>query len=154
MASELLNQSGMTAHLVVGVMLTWLTATNGTPSRQASPPSTQTTTPDQPEKPLVVVGCVASDQARSDQFTLADEKAGTTYRLNGTKLATYNGRRVRIVGGLYPSDNVAAQAGAIDPSKAAIAASTAAETRAPQLPEFHVKEVRPLRGSCSPSLPK
>jgi hypothetical protein len=111
-------------------------------------------TPDKPEKPLVIVGCVASNQTRADQFTLADEKAGTTYRLNGTKLETYSGRRVRIVGGFYPSDNVAAQAGAIDPSKAAIAASTAVETRAPQLPEFHVKEVRQLRGSCSPSLPK
>jgi hypothetical protein len=110
-------------------------------------------TPDRPGKPLVLVGCVASDQARADQFTLADEKAGVTYRLNGTKLDTYSGRRVRIVGGLYPSGNVAAQAGAIDPSKAAIAAN-AAETRAAQLPEFHVKQVRQLRGSCDPSLPK
>src|SRR4029453_13340422 len=87
-------------------------------------------------------------QARADQLTLADEKAGITYRLNGLKLQTYTGRRVRIVGGLYPSDNVAAQAGAIDPTKAAIAASTA--TGAVHMPEFHVKQVRPLRGSCVP----
>jgi hypothetical protein len=110
--------------------------------------------PDKPEKPLILVGCVASDQAGADQLTFADEKAGITYRLNGSKLDTYSGRRVRIVGGLYPSDNVAAQAGAIDPSKAAIAASAAAQIRPAQLPELHVKEVRQLRGSCGPSSPK
>jgi hypothetical protein len=109
-------------------------------------------TPEKPDKPLILVGCVAADQANADQFTFADEKAGVTYRLNGTKLQTYNGRRVQIVGGLYPSANVAAQAGAIDPTKAAIAATT--ETRTAPLPEFQVKQVRQLRGSCSPSPPK
>jgi hypothetical protein len=102
---------------------------------------------------LVLIGCVAADKANADQLTLADEKAGVTYRLNGTKLDAYTGRRVRIVGGLYPSANVAAQAGGIDPTKAAIAAATT-ETGTPQLPEFHVKQVRQLRGSCSPSAPK
>jgi hypothetical protein len=142
----------MTMSIVVGVMVTWLTTTSGAQSSQASSPSTQTVTPEKPDKPLTLVGCVAADQANADQFTFADEKAGVTYRLNGTKLQTYNGRRVQIVGGLYPSANVAAQAGAIDPTKAAIAATT--ETGSAPLPEFHVKQVRQLRGSCGPTSPK
>ena len=139
---------------VVGVMVTWLTTTSGAQSSQASSPTTQTVTPEKPDKPLVLVGCVAANGGGADQFTLADEKAGVTYRLNGPSLNTYTGRRVRIVGGLYPSANVAAQAGAIDPTKAAIAATTATETRTVQPPEFQVKQVRQLRGSCGPSSPK
>jgi hypothetical protein len=152
MAHLLLKSGSMTMSIVVAVMVTSLTTTSGAQSSQASSPSTQTVTPEKPDKPLTLVGCVAADQANADQFTFADEKAGVTYRLNGTKLQTYNGRRVQIVGGLYPSANVAAQAGAIDPTKAAIAAAT--ETRTAPLPEFQVKQVRQLRGSCSPSPPK
>ncbi len=138
--------------IVVGVMVTWLTTTSAAQSGQASSPSTQAVTPEKPDKPLILIGCVAADQANADQFTFADEKAGVTYRLNGTKLHEYTGRRVRIVGGLYPSANVAAQAGAIDPTKAAIAATT--ETGTVQLLEFHVKQVRQLRGVCGPTSPK
>jgi hypothetical protein len=57
-------------------------------------------------------------------------------------------RRVQIVGGLYPSPNVAAQAGAIDPNQAAIAAVSgpAAGGRPPV--EFRVKSVRAIPGPC------
>jgi hypothetical protein len=144
----------MTIHLVVGVMVIWLTTTSGVQSSQASSLSTQAVTLEKPGKPMVLLGCVAADEASGDHFTLADKKAGVTYRLNGVKLHTYTGRRVRIVGGLYPSVNVAAQAGAIDPTKPAIAATAAAETGPVQLPEFHVTQVRPLRGSCPPPSPK
>ena len=146
------ESESMMMSIVAGVMVTWLATTSGAQSSQASSPSTQTVTPEKPDKPMILVGCVAADQANADQVTFADEKAGVTYRLNGTNLHTYTGRRVRIVGGLYPSANVAAQAGAIDPTKAAIAATS--ETGTVQLPEVRVKQVRQLRGSCSPSSPK
>ena len=125
-------------------------------SSQALSPSIQTVRPEQSNKPMVLVGCVAADTASADQFTLSDTKAGVTYRLSGTKLQTYTGRRVRIVGGLYPSANVAAQAGAIDPTKAAIAATTAnaTETRTVELPTFNVTQVRELKGTCAPAAPK
>src|SRR5262245_55223609 len=138
----------MTMSILAGVMFTWLSTTSFAQSNQTSPPSTQTQRPEKPATPLVLVGCVAADEADADQLTLADEKAGVTYRLNGTKLDSYTGHRVRIVGGLYPSANVAAQAGGIDPTKAAIAAANATEAGAAQLPEFRVKQVRQLRGAC------
>jgi hypothetical protein len=144
----------MTMSIVAGVMFTWLSTTSPAQSNQTPSPSTQTQRPEKPDTPLVLVGCVAADKANADQLTLADEKAGVSYRLNGTKLDSYTGHRVRIVGGLYPSANVAAQAGGIDPTRAAISAATATETGTAQLPEFRVKEVRQLRGSCSPSAPK
>jgi hypothetical protein len=142
----------MTMPFVAGLMVIWLTTTSGAQSSQAS--SIQAKTPEKPDKPMVLVGCVAIDEASADQFTLSDTKAGVTYRLSGTKLHAYTGRRVRIVGGLYPSANVAAQAGAIDPTKAAIAATTATEIGTVEFPKFHVTEVRQLKGSCAPSAPK
>jgi hypothetical protein len=140
---------------VVGLMVVQLTMISGAQSSQALPPI-QTVAPEKPDKPMVLIGCVAADVARADQFTLSDTTAGVTYRLSGTKLQTYTGGRVRIVGGLYPSANLAAQAGAIDPTKAAIAATTAnaTETRTVELPKFHVTQVRELKGSCAPSAPK
>jgi len=143
----------MMMSIVAGVMFTWLSTASPAQPNQTPSPSTQTQTPEK-QTPLVLVGCVAPDKANADQLTLADEKAGVRYRLNGTKLDSYTGRRVRIVGGLYPSTNVAAQAGGIDPTKAAIAAATASESGTAQLPEFQVKQVRQLRGSCGPSAPK
>jgi len=150
------ESGSMTMIIVAGVMFTWLSTTSPAQSNQTSPPSTQTQRPEKPATPMVLVGCVAAaaGEANADQLTLADEKAGVTYRLNGTKLDSYTGHRVRIVGGLYPSANVAAQAGSIDPTKAAVAAATATETGTTPLQEFRVKEVRQLRGSCSPSAPK
>ncbi len=54
-----------------------------------------------------------------------------------------------IVGGLQPSANVAAQAGYIDPVTAATATSGGvAGPGKLQLPEFKVKSVRPVSGSC------
>jgi len=152
-ASLLLKLRTMTIPLLVGLMVTWLTTTSGGQSGQTSSQSSQVN-PGKTDQPSVLVGCITADQARANQFTLADEKAGVTYRLNGTTLNTYSGRRVRIVGGLYPSTNVAAQASAIDPTKAAIAATTPNEPASVQLQEFRVKEIRQLRGSCNPSPPK
>src|SRR5262249_56639978 len=77
-------------------------------------------------------GCVAPSQTARNAFTLDDD--GRTYVLKGVDVRDFVGKHVEvigampkrftIVGGLYPSANVAGQAGAIDPGKAAIAAQS------------------------------
>jgi hypothetical protein len=124
----------------------------------AQPPSARSK---DPVKPLTLVGCVQASEAGSNQFTLADDKDKiSTYRLSGTSMKKYAGRRVEVVGGmvssrlkitggLLPSPNVAAQAGAIDPSQAANAGGGAGSgTGSGELPEFRVKTVRQLGGPC------
>jgi hypothetical protein len=50
---------------------------------------------------------------------------------------------------LLPNANVAAQAGSMDPSRAATAAAGgSAPVGDVQLPEFRVKSVKPLDGGC------
>jgi len=60
-------------------------------------------------------------------------------------------RRVTVRGGLFPSPNPAAQAGAVDPAKAAVAnmpGGANSGTGSVQLPAFRVTRVRPVSGSC------
>jgi hypothetical protein len=61
---------------------------------------------------------------------------------------------VRIVGGLVPSPNIAAQAGAIDPTKAAMAYQGANPPGAGNVDvlAFNVTRVRRLTGSCTPKI--
>ncbi len=112
-------------------------------------------------KPITLSGCVQRGESGPDQFTLSEKKGGQIYRLTGTDLRDYVGRRVqivgglaskrfRVVGGLTPSPNAAAQAGAQDPARAATAAAGgSAGPGKVELPEFRVKSVRPITGSCS-----
>jgi hypothetical protein len=115
-----------------------------------------------PADPLTLTGCVVRGESAPGQFTLSEGKDSQTYRLTGTDLRDYVGRRVqivggppdskrlKIVGGLTPSPNIAAQAGAMDPSRAVVAAATdAGSPGRVELPEFKVKSVRPISGSCS-----
>jgi hypothetical protein len=111
-------------------------------------------------KTITLSGCVERGETTPTQYTLADAKEGT-YRLTGTDVRDYIGKKVeivgasptgrlKIVGGLTPTPNVAAQAGAIDPSRAATAAAGgSAGPGTVSLPEFKVKSVRPVSGSCS-----
>jgi hypothetical protein len=119
---------------------------------------------DKPAKPapkiITLSGCVARGETMPGQYTLEDKEAGTRYRLTGTDFRDYIGRRVQIsggvpsrrltiVGGLTPNANVAAQAGDMDPARAATAAAGgAAGPGTVQLPEFRVKSVRPVSGAC------
>jgi hypothetical protein len=119
---------------------------------------------DKPAKPapkvLTLSGCVVRGETTPGQYTLEDKENGTTYRLTGTDVRDYIGRRVQIVGGspsrrltivggLTPNANVAAQAGDMDPSRAANAgAGGVAGPGTVQLPEFRVKSVRPVSGTC------
>lgn len=113
--------------------------------------------PAKPPKTLTLTGCVARG-ANGEDLTITDQSG--TYRLTGKKVSDFVGQRVQIVGsifgkklqietGLKPSPNVAAQAGAIDPAEAAVAASGgSAPTGDVQLPDFRVKTVRPLGAGC------
>ena len=119
---------------------------------------------DKPAKPspkiITLSGCVVRGETMPGQYTLEDKEAGTRYRLTGTDFRDYIGRRVQIsggvpsrrltiVGGLTPNANVAAQAGDMDPARAATAAAGgAAGPGTVQLPEFRVKSVRPVSGAC------
>jgi hypothetical protein len=108
-----------------------------------------------------LVGCVSEDPGASGGFTF-DESSGGRYRLTGKSVRKYAGRMVRVVGGpqgkrlsirggLWPSPNVAAQAGAIDPAEASIArqpGGAASGTGGFGLPEFRVASVRGVEGSC------
>lgn len=111
-------------------------------------------------KTISLSGCVVSNEKSPDQFTLEDAQEGK-YRLTGLRLRDYIGQRVQLAGavveskrltvrgGLLPNPNVAAQAGAIDPARAAVASSGgSAGPGTVELPEFKVKSVRPVDGSC------
>ena len=130
------------------------TTASAAAAAQAGPPAAGQSAPDgKPGKPLIITGCVTADGSDTDRYTLKDSKAGIAYRLKGLKVFAYEGRRVRIVGGLYPSANIAAQAGSIDPTQAAMAATAGGRSVGMPLPqplEFQVTELRPVRGSCPP----
>jgi len=110
-------------------------------------------------KAVTLSGCVVRSETTPTQYTLEDKKAGTTYRLTGVDLRDYIGRpvivvgsgvkKLTIVGGLTPTPNIAAQAGDMDPARAAVAAQTAAASKGnADVPEFRVKSIRPSEGAC------
>jgi len=141
---DIMNTPFLTALAIVGTAVSLAAQAGGTPPKAAP-------------KTLTISGCVGSDATGPGRFTLSDSENGTTYRLTGTNVKTFLGqrvqitggldsRRVHIVGGLLPSPNVAGQAGAIDPTQAAMSGRGGAGT-AP-LPTLKVTRVRPLTGSC------
>ena len=104
-------------------------------------------------------GCVAPEAKSKKGFTIEDAEQGQVYKLTGTDVRDYVGQHVEIVGapsrglvivgGLYPSPNVAGQTGGIDPVKAAIAAQSGPTANAPRpLVEFKVRSVRITPGDC------
>lgn len=123
------------------------------------PPKDSAKDPD--AKPITLSGCVSRSSVSPGQFSLADDGGQPVYHLIGSDVRKYFGQRVEVIGGvpppkklviaggLRPSANVAAQAGDIDPTHAAMA--TAGGSAGPgtfQLPDFRVKSVRPVSGSC------
>jgi len=111
-------------------------------------------------KTLTLSGCVQRSDAKPGDYTLtSDDQESGTYRLTGLDVREFVGKRVevigvppklRIKGGLYPNPNVAAQAGAMDPAKAATeaAAGGPAATTASPLPEFRIQSIKPVAGNC------
>jgi hypothetical protein len=115
-------------------------------------------------KTVTISGCVERDETTPDQFTVTDAQEGVKYRVTGKDFREYVGRRVeldgglvvkgvKIRGGLQPNPNVAAQAGAIDPSRAAVQAATSGPSLPPSaedVQEFRVKTLRAAAGACKP----
>jgi hypothetical protein len=111
--------------------------------------------------PVELVGCVSEAPGSSGSFTFS-ESTGSKYRLTGKSVRKYAGRMVSLVsgprgkglsirGGLWPSPNAAAQAGAMDPAQASIARQPGgggAGTGGLDLPELRVVSVRGIDGSC------
>jgi hypothetical protein len=116
--------------------------------------------PATPVEPLKLTGCVSTNPDRGD-YTFTDAAGGTQYRLTGKDIKKYAGQKVEITeespkkfqvkGGLYPSPNVAAQAGALDPVQSGIATQRGSGVRegsAADLPEFRASRVRAVTGAC------
>src|SRR5204862_7567643 len=117
----------------------------------------------QPARPkptnVTLSGCVQKSATAPNQFTLVDEDG--IYRLTGVDVREFLGRRVevvggpprklKIVGGLKPSPNIAGQAGSIDPATAAIAIhdSAAVNGTGPEI-ELRVKSIKSVGGTCGP----
>jgi hypothetical protein len=103
-------------------------------------------------KPITIVGCIKADAERPERFTISDKKTGTTYRLSDPVVRAYLWRNVRIVGGLVPTPNIAAQAGDIDETRTAMAHQGANRPSIADLQpvEFSVKQLRAMTGSCAP----
>lgn len=111
-------------------------------------------------KVITLNGCVTRDEKSPDQFVITDVHEGT-YRISGKDFREYLGRSVTVdggvvvkgfvvKGGLLPNPNIAAQAGSLDPSRAAVQAATAQSTTGPDspLPEFRVKKIATATGQC------
>ena len=128
---------------------------------QVAKPSAKAAATD--NKEIRLNGCISRDTIRPGQFNFLDNDSGDRYRLTGKSgLRKFVGRRVEIVGGapgkgvtfrtgLWPSPNVAAQAGALDPAKAAVAnlpGGAADAVPASPLPEFKVIRLRGVEGAC------
>ena len=122
----------------------------------------KSTAQDQSKAPSTIelTGCVSVNPAAGGQYAFVDNASGGTYRLNGKNLKKYAGQRVRLVGdpstkrlkfktGLWPSPNIAAQAGALDPAQESIARHSGATGGAPDAtPELRVVRVHGVEGAC------
>jgi hypothetical protein len=120
----------------------------------------QAQAPKTPPEPLKLTGCLSTQLNPTGDYTFTSEQ-GVQYRLTGKDSRKYAGKKIeitqadikglRIKGGLYPTPNIAAQAGAIDPVQAGIATqpgggAVGVGTNLP--PEFHASRVRAVEGSC------
>ena len=128
-------------------------------AQEQSKPAAQ---PDPPRPPtnLELTGCVSLNPAAGGQYAFVDTASGGTYRLNGKNLKKYAGQRVRLVGdtstkrlkfktGLWPSPNIAAQAGALDPAQESIARHSGGAANLPDgTPELKVVRVQGVDGAC------
>lgn len=108
---------------------------------------------------VALVGCVSPNPNQPGGFMLSESDQLSQYKLTGTSMRGYAGKRVQIygeapkrlkvVGGLYPTPNSAAQGGR-DHVKDAMAAAAPANTPggSAALPEFKVKSIEVVTGAC------
>ncbi len=150
----------MRTRLIPAVLFASLTATLAAAPATGQAPA-RPAAPAKAPKTITLTGCIVSDETAPGQYTFADAKDGTMYRLSGTDVNSYVGQRVQISGasdrkkleirgGLLPSPNVAGQMGAIDSTQSAMGGKPpiVAGTGSATLPEFRVRAVRPVKGTC------
>jgi len=138
---------------VIPILLLTLVAPRAVAAQDKKPPK--------PPKTITLSGCVEQDPNAPDRFTITDTKDGSKYRVTGKDFREYLDRPVqvdggvvvkglKISGGLKPTPNIAAQAGAIDPSRAMVQAATAEASTGTDVDvqEFRVKTIRPASGTC------
>jgi hypothetical protein len=131
---------------------------------QPSQPPDKTDKKD-PNAPLTMNGCVQrdyTDAKNANAYTFVDGTDGSRYRLAGKSVSKYSGmsvqvvgvvdsKKLKVVGGLWPSPNVAAQAGSIDVATAAVAALPGGPTTGVgnvQLPILNVTQLSLGQGEC------
>jgi hypothetical protein len=133
-------------------------ARQSAPARQPQRPAQEKR--DRPSRTVTLTGCVERGKTPTE-ITIDDPNNGR-YEVSGSDIKKYIGRRVqvagtpgstrfRVKGGLWPTPNVAAQAGSIDPAKAAIAAQPGGPSSGTGdigLPTFKVKANRTLDQGC------
>jgi hypothetical protein len=141
--------------LVLGVIIV-LSAAGSATSQQVSasarPPAAST---------VSLTGCISATPGPSGQFGFVDAGTASMYRLTGNDVRKFAGQRTQLVvgsstnavtirGGLWPSPNIAAQAGALDSAQAAIARSEQTNVAASSgaVTELRVVGVRGLTGTC------
>ena len=110
-------------------------------------------------------GCVQrdyTDAKNATAYTFVDGTDGSRYRLSGKSVSKYSGmsvqvvgvvntRKLKVTGGLWPSPNVAAQAGAIHPGQAAVAALPGGPTTGignVEMPILNVTRLSLGQGEC------
>ncbi len=142
--------------LVLGVIVVVLSTAGSAASQQVSGSARR-----QPVATVSLMGCVGATPGPSGQFGFVDAGTGSTYRLTGRDVRKFAGQRTQIVvgfssnavtirGGLWPSPNVAAQAGALDSAQAAVATREQTNVAASNgaVTELRVVDVRGLSGTC------
>jgi len=122
--------------------------------------SAQDSKPPKAPKVVSLNGCVQPDEKTPGQFTLTDTSLHQKFHLKGRDFREYVGRLVKvdggvdvkglkIKGGLQPNANIAGQAGAMDPSRAVVAAAVAeGSVGTVDVQDFQVKTIRPTGGRC------
>jgi hypothetical protein len=146
----------MSQHLAIAVLL----ASAAIAASAASEQGSQSPAKPDPNKPITMNGCVTRDASSSKVLTFTDS-SGFKYHLSGQDVSKYVGQPLQIVGvmdnkklhvkgGLLPSPNIAAQAGAIDPGKAHVAelGGGTSASGSPDLPTFRVAQVSAAQGEC------
>ncbi|HET6957341.1 MAG TPA: hypothetical protein VFI56_12185 [Vicinamibacterales bacterium] len=118
-----------------------------------------------PNAPVTLNGCVQrdyTDSKNANAYTFIENTSGSRYRLAGKSVSKYSGmsvqvvgvvdtKKLRVVGGLWPSPNVAAQAGSIDVATAAVAALPGGPTTGVgnvELPILNVTRLSLGQGEC------
>jgi hypothetical protein len=134
-------------------------------AQPAEPAKAQPAKKVDPNAPVTMNGCLSRDYTDSKDasaYTFVDSVDGSRYHVKGKSVSKYSGmsvevvgvidtKKLRIIGGLYPSANIAGQAGAIDPGKAAVAAmpgGASTGTGNVDIPTLNVTRLSLGQGEC------